>query len=108
MPKTKEAIFKVEIEISKRFIADQCEGAYLSYWSDDQKWEVITTDGKDELMLCTRVHEPVTKVWTTCDWERAIKLAIVKYPHLLDESRMDRNTGDTWVQLAAFGEVRYG
>lgn len=41
------------------------------------------------------------------DWERAIVLACLEHPWVLLEERRDALQADAWIQLAAFGEIRY-
>lgn len=100
---------EVRISISRRFLAYQCIGADVRYWSGrTAKWQSV-----GDLSIITHigeVDERTGKVIANhkCDWARAIKLAAEKHPHLLDDRNMNMSTGDEWVQLAALGELRYG
>ena len=57
---------------------------------------------------CRLDGEVGADTWHELDWSRAIKIAFKKYPWIFQEDRMDAETGDMWIQLAALGELRYG
>jgi hypothetical protein len=108
---------KVTVEFPRQFIKDQVDGAHIGYWAyavdnyrDGLPGVVYEFPCEDEQL---RALEDSEEPEALCpehklDWKRAIKLAITKYPKLLDEREMDASTGDLWVQLAAFGKVVYG
>ena len=86
---------KVTVEISDQFLSDQFLSAQIGYWakSADEGSAVVERETNKKFRL---------------DWKRAARLAVAKHPRILDPDNMDASTGDVWVQLAAFGEVRYG
>ncbi len=103
---------KVSIEISNEFLWNQVAGANIDYWASSCSIDPKTLEGH-----VTMGEDPDTrsghKALSDYDlnWERAVRAALSeKYAHLnlFSEWHMDANTGDVWVQLAAFGEVVYG
>jgi len=101
-----------DLQIPVAYLAQQCEGAASRDWAEDFEWRRVDPEHDPArgyyVRLTTRVREVEGKVWLTCDWRRAIVLAIMHHAWLLDPSEMDRRSGDVWLQLATFGEVRYG
>jgi RES domain-containing protein len=101
-----------DLKIPVAYLAQQCEGARSRAWATDFEWRRVDsehdTDRGYYVRLTTRVQEIDGKTWLTCDWHRAIILAVMHHAWLLEPSRMDANSGDVWLQLAVFGEVRYG
>jgi hypothetical protein len=99
---------KVTIEIPDQFIEDQRISAAesgIGYWAnyidETHVWE------REDDSVRPQLGEAVgTK--RRLDWKRAVRLAVERYPRILDPDNMDADTGDIWVQLAAFGEVKYG
>lgn len=89
---------KIEIEIPDQFFLDILEDAHCHYWADSYTWEGGQITG---------VIEAETRKRFPLDWPRAVHLVVAAYPHLLDPKQLDGPTADAWVQLAAFGELRY-
>lgn len=97
----KEESMEVTITIDDKFLEDQVDGANIDYWCQNI---FVQADGFNGVVVVTNNDE--AKKYAL-DWVRAVKVAVEKYPYILDRKRMDAETGDIWVQLAAFGEVRY-
>lgn len=84
------------------------------YWCGEIEW----SEGS-KLPIAIWDHHEVRRdrsKWTRheCDWKRAIDFVLGssldrgRLVRLLDASKMDAETGEVWLQIAAFGEVRYG
>jgi len=107
-----------DLKIPVAFLALQCEGARSREWAEDFDWRRVDpehdTNRGYPVSLTTRVlcrddsRGDDGLVWFDCDWRRAVILAILHHAWLLDPSEMDSRSGDVWLQLATFGEVRYG
>jgi hypothetical protein len=101
---------KLEVEIDDRLILDLLvsgvEGA--RYWGF--VYQTANADGwlvfENEFGFET--GEVLQHATYELDIKRGIQLALTKYPRVLDSNQLDATTGDMFVQLCAFGELRYG
>lgn len=98
---------KLEIEVPDdlidHLITSGIGGRYTADWCDE--FSPYTVNGKYKGGV---VREMETRKRLKLNVRRAIQLAITSYPWVLDPERLDSVTGDLFIQLAAFGEVRYG
>lgn len=109
-------VMKIEIAIPDSFFMDQVLSAEIGYWASGLHW----TEGPNKLPTHV-VERPNEKKGEftehVLDWPKALRLVIelstkrgiyTNDARLLSYKDMDASTGDLWIQLAAFGEVRYG
>lgn len=96
---------RLTLDIPDQFILDQLAGAAISYWCERCKWSTNLTSGWVIELEPDKGDEGKKH---KLDFKRAIRLAVRQYPRILNEDLMDAETGDMWVQLAAFGEIKYG
>lgn len=106
------AAIELPIRVPVQFLCEQVIGADIRYWCGELTWPK-DQDPEKVLPVKLREHNDTRDRdrWerpAMLDWERAIKVAFATMPYLLDVGEMDAQTGDLWIQLAAFGEVRYG
>jgi len=100
---------KIEIEIADTFFRDQVRSAACRYWCAGVEYGRPIGDLLPEIII--EHHEKRdSDSWSrlAANWPRAVQIAIDKYPRILDLDKMDGETGDMWLQLAAFGEIKYG
>lgn len=93
---------KLEIEVSDETIENLLEASRTHYW---QKGPIELVPGAEPWFVGAKVCEGETGEWFTLDFRRGVELAITKPIVFL---HMDSEAGDAFVQLCAFGEVRYG
>jgi len=93
------------IDIDEQFLRDQVVGSGISYWSRFLEWGA---PGELPIAVAELSDDGESTTKRELCWGRAVQLAIIRHPKLLDRTQMDASTGDMWVQLAAFGEVKYG
>ena len=110
----------VDVEVIKNLFSCAIEGG-STYWcekirplsTDDEReyedymldgfylWEEESSDDKSRKKKVTK-----SKI------EKALQIMATKYPKhfkdALDESRVDADTGDVFLQLCAFGKIVYG
>jgi hypothetical protein len=89
-------------------------GKVLSFWVPGRgALSVAAAPHAADLHLVCEVLELETQARIALHgkWRGALRLMAEHYPHKFAElltGRADRTTGDVLIQLAAFGEVRYG
>ncbi|MGN6108369.1 MAG: hypothetical protein ACTHU0_24900 [Kofleriaceae bacterium] len=112
---------KVEITVPSLAIVDTIIGGVqggIRYWGKVvafrvRKNDVSTSSAADELLMVCDVIERASgeRFSLQGKWQVALRLMAELYPHKFFElimGRADCTTGDVLIQLAAFGEVRYG
>ena len=101
---------KLEVEIEDSFLRDLLLSAvdHINYWDvlheDTQKGGARTyyvIEHNEDL----HAGQPVRH---NLNFKRGVQLCLDKYPRVLDPNNLDAMTGDMFVQLCAFGELRYG
>lgn len=90
----------------------------IQYWADVLRWRVPTinppadtTDPSDRIVCDIRDRDTGEVFSLQGKWSAALALMAQRYPRRFTEVQtesFDANTGDVLVQLAAFGELRYG
>lgn len=102
---------RIVIEIADEFLRSQAEGAGIRYWCSLCEWD---DEGPHPIALPIAVTIAIDPQDSDSgkrfllNWMRAVELAVSQYPRILDPKQQDTETGDMWIQLAAFGEIRYG
>jgi hypothetical protein len=104
---------KVMIEVSDKFLSDLVQSGIdsgIRYWCAGIK----PVRGAAGLVIGGTVTvnaeggPSMEGLRYKLDFKRAVQLAAAKYPRVLDESKMDSEKGDMFIQLAAFGKLVFG
>jgi hypothetical protein len=103
---------KLEIEIDDQRIFELLDSARVDYWGTLHMHTSIGNAPLIERTFFVTVHEEGKAKdepdMCKLNFVRGIQLAITKHPRILDPNQLDAETGDMFVQLCAFGELRYG
>ncbi len=105
---------KLTVEVPDTLIRDQlCSGIEggIRYWCQEIRgwkgFDKFQSSDTLRVLVSQEGGDPRGNKWFVLDFERAINLAIKDYPRLLDVDLQDAETGDMFIQLAAFGELVY-
>lgn len=106
---------KITFTAPRELVRDQLTSGIehgIGYWCErvsGWKWFYnFTLADKIAVRVSAEKGDPKSGKTYRLDLRRALRLAAEKYPRLLDGDRHDAETGDVFIQLAAFGEIVYG
>ena len=110
---------KIEIMIATQTIRDAIESGIhggIQYWADVLEWrlptQAIDEAAVDPNVVCVLRERDGGKVYSLQGrWLLALQIMATAYPKTFGQilrDSSDANSGDVLIQLAMFGELRYG